>query len=87
MRIWVREWKDNHLIKDTTITDERDDTRTHKVFNALDEACMELDLGRPIWLDNNIKEFKKNASTKFRKDSFIEEIPFDFLEFTVIEED
>ena len=31
--------KDNHLLRDTTITDESDDTRTHKIFRAIDEVC------------------------------------------------
>ena len=43
--------------------------------------------GRPIWLDANVKEFKRNAKTRFRKESFVESIEFDFLEMHVIEED
>ncbi len=87
MRIWFKVMKDNHLLKDTTIADESEDTRTHKVFRALDEACYEFDLGRPIWLDKNVTEFKRHAKTQFRKDSFVESIEFDFLEIHVIEED
>lgn len=87
MRIWFKVMSDNHLLRDITITDDSDDTRTHKIFRALDEACYKLDLGRPIWLDANVKEFKKVARTKFRKESFVESIEFDFLEMHVIEED
>ena len=79
--------KDNRLVKDTTITDESKDTRTHKIFRALEEACYEFDLGRPIWLDANVNEFKQNAKTRFRQESFVETIEFDFLEMHVIEED
>lgn len=87
MRIWFKIMSDNHLIADVTITDESDETRTHKIFKALDEACYKLDLSRPIWLDANVAEFKKVARTKFRKESFVESIDFDFLEMHVIEED
>ena len=87
MRIWGKIWKDNHLMKDTTIEDHSNDTRTHKIFHALDDICLEFDLGKPIWLDSNIREFQKHSSTKFRQDNFIEEIDFDFLELHVIEED
>jgi len=87
MRFWVKEWKNNHLVKDMTIEMNGEDTRTHKVFAALEKACYEFDLGKPIWLESNIREFKKRSTTKFRKDSFVEEIPFDFLEFSVLEED
>ena len=86
-RLWGKIWKDNHLIKDTVICDDTEDTRTHKIFRALDEACYALDLSRPIWLDANVAEFKKVAKTKFRKESFVESIEFDFLELHVIEED
>lgn len=87
MRIWFKIMQDNHLLSDITITDDSEDTRTHKIFRALDEACYALDLSRPIWLDANVAEFKKVARTKFRKESFVESIEFDFLELHVIEED
>ena len=87
MRIWFKMIQDNHLLKDTTITDESAETRTHKIFNALDEVCYEFDLGKPIWLDSNISEFKRTSKARFRQDSFIETIDFDYLELQVIEED
>jgi len=87
MRIWGKIFTDNHLIKDITIEDYSKDTRTHKVFAALDKMCVEFDLGKPIWLNSNIKDFKRNGKTRFTKDSFIEAVPFDYLEFQIIEED
>lgn len=87
MRIWVREFKDNHLIKDTVIEDTTNETRTHKVFNSLEKACIEFDIAQPIWLDMNVREFKRFSRTRFTKDSFIEELEFDYLDFRVIEED
>lgn len=87
MRIWGKLWKDNHMLRDTVIEDNRDDTRTHKIFHALDEICYAFDLGKPIWLDATIAEFKRHSKARFYQDSFIEEISFDFLEIQVIEED
>lgn len=87
MRIWARTFKDNHMLRDTVVEDYSAETRTHKVFNALEKVCHEFDLQTPIWLDSNIKDFKRNARTKFTRDSFIEEVPFDYLELYVIEED
>jgi hypothetical protein len=75
------------MIKDTVICDDTQDTRTHKVFNSVEKLCYEFDLGKPIWLDSNINDFKKHNKTRFTKDSFIEDIDFDFLEIQVIEED
>ena len=86
-RLWGKIWKDNHLIKDTVICDDTDDTRTHKVFHALEQICYEFDLSNPIWLDSNIRDFKCHDKTRFSQDSFIEQIEFDHLEIQVIEED
>ena len=86
MRIWGKIWKDNHLVRDAVITDESDDTRTHKIFHALDELCLTFDLGKPIWLDATIREFKRHSKARFYQDSFIEDIEFDYLEIQVREE-
>lgn len=86
-RLWVKIFKDNRMLKDTTICDDSNDTRTHKIFNALDAACYEFDLGKPMWLDSTIAEFKRHAKARFYQDNFVEEIPFDYLEIHVIEED
>ena len=86
-RMWGKIWKDNKMIKDVTISDASEDTRTHKVLHALEKICYEFDLEQPIWLDSCIREFKRHSRACFRQDSFIETIDFDFLEIQVIEED
>ncbi len=86
-RIWIRQWKDNHMIRDIVVADDSDDTRTHKVLSSIEKACREFDLSVPIWMDANIEDFKRNAKTRFRPESFIEEIDFDYLEVHIIEED
>lgn len=86
-RLWAKIFQDNHLLKDTVICDESNDTRTHKIFHALDEVCYQFDLGKPIWLESTIQEFKRHSKTRFYQDNFIENIAFDYLEIQVIEED
>ena len=86
-RLWGKEWKDNHLVKDMVVEDASDDTRTHKIFRALDEICYAFDLSKPIWLDKTIQEFKRHDRARFTQDNFIDGIDFDFLEIQVIEED
>ena len=86
-RLWAKEFKDNRMIRDTTIEDSSEDTRTHKVFRALEEVCYEFDLGKPIWLEGTISDFKRSAKARFYQDSFMEIIEFDYLEIHVIEED
>lgn len=87
MKIWFKQIKDNHLLQDMTVEDDTEDTRTHKIFHAIEQVCYAFDLGQPIWLDANISEFKRHAKTRFWQDSFVEEIAFDFLELQVLEED
>ena len=86
-RVWGKLFKDNRMLKDLTVCDGSQDTRTHKVLHALDEMCYAFDLSKPIWLDSNVREFQRHAKTRFRQDSFVDQIEFDFLEFQVIEED
>ena len=87
MRVWIKVFDDTHMINSETIEDYSNETRTHKIFKALEEACCRLDLGKPIWLDSNIEEFKRLAKTRFYQDNFVEEVEFDYLELHVIEED
>lgn len=86
-RLWAKVFQNNHLLKDTVICDESSDTRTHKVFHALDEVCYQFDLSKPIWLDSTVQEFKRHAKARFYQDNFIEPIEFDYLEIHIIEED
>ena len=86
-RLWAKIFKDNRMLSDTVICDSSSDTRTHKIFRAMDEICSQFDLGKPIWLDSTIKEFKKHDKARFYQDNFIEQISFDYLEIHVIEED
>lgn len=86
-RLWAKTFHNNHMLQDIVIADDSEDTRTHKVFRALDEICLQFDLGRPIWLDATISDFKRYSKTRFTQDNFIESIDFDYLEIQVIEED
>ena len=86
-RLWAKLFKDNRLLKDTVICDASADTRTHKVFRALDEICIQFDLGKPLWLDATVNDFKRHSNARFRQDNFMEQIDFDYLEIEMIEED
>lgn len=86
-RMWGKIWKDNHMIKDTVICQtDYNLSRTAMVFQSLDDICYEFDLGKPIWLDSNVADFRIHDKTRFSQDCFIEHIDFDYLEIQVIEE-
>lgn len=86
-RLWGKLFKDNRMLKDTVIENNSTDTRTHKIFQGLDDICYQFDLGKPIWLDSNVTEFKRHRKTRFTSDNFVESIDFDFLEIHIIDED
>lgn len=86
-RLWGKIVKDNHVLQDTVISNcDYSMSRTEMVFAALDSICYEFDLGKPIWLDASVNEFKRHDKTRFTQDNFIESIDFDYLEIQVIEE-
>jgi hypothetical protein len=87
-RLWAKIMVSGKMVKNMTI--ENSDSslnRTKKIFNSIDEICYAYDLSKPIWLDKNIREFKKNSRTRFTKDNFVDEIEFDSMDIEVIEED
>lgn len=87
-RLWGKVWKNNHILKDMVVENSNPSmNRTKKVFAALEEICYEYNFSAPIWLEVNIKDFKRYDKTRFYQDNFIESIDFDYLEIHVIEED
>ena len=87
MKIWFKIMKDSKLLAQETIVDDGYDTRTHKIMNAIAEACQRFDLEQPYWLKKNEQEFLASAKTRFTPNNFIEEVDFDYLEILVLEED
>ena len=85
-QMWGKLVKNNHILQDLTVCIDDEDTRTHKVFRALDEICDAWNLAKPIWLDTNISEFKRRSKTRFTQDNFIESLEFDYLEIQITEE-
>ncbi|MCR5387897.1 MAG: hypothetical protein K6E56_01480, partial [Lachnospiraceae bacterium] len=86
MRIWFRMIRDTHLINDFVYENTEKDTRTHKVFKAVDEMCLKFDLQHPVWMDSTVRDFKRSAKARFYPDAFVEEVDFDYIEIYVIEE-
>ena len=85
-RMWGKIFKKNRMITDTVICVDNDLNRTRKVYQALEEMCYEFDLPKPLWLESNKQDFIRSSKTRFTRDSFIEEIDFDYLEIQVIVE-
>ena len=51
------------------------------------EACHELDLPEPVWLDKNQREWEEFGLTRFLPDAFFEQVPFQRMEIEYIDPD
>ena len=85
-RLWAKEFKDNRMLRDMVVGEESEDTRTHKIFHALDEICSAFDLSKPIGPDSTVDEFKRHAKARVYQDNFVDAVDFDYLEIQVLEE-
>lgn len=85
-RMWGKIFYENRMLRDTVVSVDNDLNRTRKVYQALEDICYEFDLSKPLWLDNNKREFLLHEKTRFTKDCFVEDIDFDYLEIHIIEE-
>lgn len=80
--LWVRAIRDHRVFRETTIPCGRacpDD--------ALDQACHDLDLPRPLWLEKNRREWDDFGRTRFLPDAFFEALPCNFVEIEYIDPD
>jgi hypothetical protein len=86
-RLWVKIYKNNKITKDYIAQSNNYNlSRTKMIFSCLEEACHELDLASPIWLELNIKDFQLHSKTRFSADNFIEATDFDYLEVQILDE-
>ena len=75
------------MLQDFVWEDYSEETRTHKIFAAVDKASYEFDTSKPVWLDSTIREFKRHGKDRVTRDNFVDEIPFDYLEIHILDED
>jgi len=86
-RLWGKTFADNKMIDDYVYEcSDYSLNRTKMIFTGLEDICKHFDLSVPIWLDNNIEEFKRIDKTRFYSDNFIDSIDIEYLEIHVIEE-
>ena len=80
--LWVRTIRHHRTDLQVTVPCTREDARS-----ALHEACHQLDLPEPIWLDKNEREWESFGMTRFLPDAFFETVPFERLEIEYIKKD
>ena len=81
-RIWARIVKKHKMIDQRTYECTRDEVEA-----ALREACRDMDVPAPIWLQKQRDEFERFGMTAFGSECFFEAIKFDRLELSYLSED
>lgn len=77
--LWARVIRHNHIIKQETEPCDHDG-----VMEALHAVCYRMDLGRPLWLEKNQREWNEFSQTRFIPSQFMESVKFDRLEIEFI---
>lgn len=80
--IWVRLMRKNKIDRDITIPCMIEDWQ-----EALEQACHDLDVPRPMILPRHERDFDQFSQARFLADHFVEEIPFDRMEVEFIDPD
>lgn len=80
--LWVKEIRHHRIDRQATAPCTRDDPQ-----DALAEACRELDIPKPLWLDKHQREWDEFGMTRFLPDAFFESVSFERLEIEYIDPD
>lgn len=80
--LWIRTIRRHRIDRQCTVPCGRQDPQ-----DALIEACHQLDIAVPLWLDKNDREWRDFAQTRFLPDAFLERVDFERLEIEFIDPD
>lgn len=78
-KVWAKLHKKTKIVKDFSITIEKS-----KIERELSEVCKHFDISSPMWSNKNNSEWENYNITRFYKDDFIDDFPYDNLEIVFI---
>ena len=73
--IWIRLIRKNKILKDVSVECAAEDWR-----EALDRGLEKMDTSRPLVLPRHERDWAEFSQTRFLKEHFMEEVPFDRME-------
>ena len=80
--IWVRLMRKTRIDQDITVECALDDWQ-----DALEEACHQLDVPRPLLLPRHERDWEQFSQARFLKEHFMEDVAFDRMEVEFIDPD
>ena len=86
LRLWPRVIRRNKIIEET-VTKSSLAHEPSAVAEALQAACVQLDIARPMWLSLNDRDMEDYRRTTLNQDNFMEEIHFDRMEIEILEDE
>jgi hypothetical protein len=86
LRLWCRVMKHNKIIEEI-VTGSSMSEEEAAVSQCLQEACVKLDIARPMWLSPNGRDMEQYRRTSLNQDNFLEQINFDRMEIEILEEE
>lgn len=85
LRVWGKLWRRNRIVQSFTAEDDHTEwTEKARFESCLDRIIEELDLPRPIWLEQNRNEMNQFGRTQFHQDHFIETFSYQSFEVEII---
>jgi len=86
LRLWTRVIRRNKIIEQS-VTESVLAEESSAIAEALQAACVELDIARPMWLSLNENDMADYRRTTLTQDNFMEDIHFDRMEIEILEEE
>jgi len=86
MRLWTRVIRRNKIIEEA-VTESVLSDEPSAVAEALQSACVALDIARPMWLSLNARDMEDYRRATLTQDNFMEDIHFDRMEIEILEEE
>lgn len=80
--IWVRLMRRTRIEKDATVDCAHEDWQ-----QALDAACRQMDMPRPLILPRHERDWQQFSQARFLPEHFMESVPFDRMEVEFIDPD
>ena len=78
-KIWAKTIKNHKIVKDT-VYHNADKFDESEFLHYLTEICYDLDIPTPVILKSHLQNFTRYNIAKFRKEDFVESVPFDMLQ-------
>ncbi len=85
-RLWGKIIKNNNIIRDTVFEMNSPElSLDEKIDQGVESLCYHFDIQKPMWFNDNSKDFSLIGKTRFMDQHFIETIDFDCFEIEIIE--